>query len=122
MAWTKGQSGNLKGRPKDAVATAIRDSIGQSLDVEKLRYSLDILPEGSEYVAGVAKLLPYILPRLNSVEVVQVGDLTQHLPALDDVELGKLIKAVLEEYERRPISQTEGSEPENKYPVHEGIY
>jgi hypothetical protein len=122
MAWTKGVSGNPKGRPKDAVATAVRESIGESLDLEKLRYSLELLPEGSEYVQGVAKLLPYVLPRLNAVEVLQVGDLTQNLQALDDAELGKLIKAVLEEYESRPISKASASEPEDKYTIHEGLY
>jgi hypothetical protein len=121
MAWVKGQTGNPNGRPKDAVATAIRDSIGASLDLEKLRNSLDELPEGGEYVAGVAKLLPYVLPKLSVVEVVQVGDIEQCLPALSNVELGKLIDAILLEYEKRN-SQTEDSEPENKYPVHEGIY
>jgi hypothetical protein len=121
MAWVKGQTGNPNGRPKDAVATAIRESIGASLDLEKLRNSLEELPEGGEYVAGVAKLLPYVLPKLSVVEVVQVGDIEQHLPALSNVELGKLINAILLEYEKRN-SQAEDSEPENKYPLHEGIY
>jgi hypothetical protein len=121
MAWVKGQTGNPNGRPKDAVATAIRDSIGASLDLEKLRNSLDELPEGGEYVAGVAKLLPYVLPKLSVVEVVQVGDIEQYLPALSNVELGKLIDAILLEYEKRN-SQAEDSEPENKYPIHEELY
>jgi hypothetical protein len=51
-----------------------------------------------------------------------VGDLTQNLQALDDAELGKLIKAVLEEYESRPISKASASEPEDKYTIHEGLY
>jgi hypothetical protein len=56
------------------------------------------------------------------VEVVQVGDIEQYLPDLTDVELGKLIEAVLKEYEKRPISQAEDSEPEN-YNAHlSGIY
>jgi hypothetical protein len=117
----KGKSGNPNGRPKDAIATAVRESIGQSLDIEKLRYSLEILPEGSEYVQGVAKLLPYVLPKLSVVEVVQVGDIEQYLPALSNVELGKLIDAILLEYEKRN-SQAEDSEPENKYPIHEELY
>ena len=122
MAWVKGQTGNPNGRPKDAVATAIRESIGASLDLEKLRNSLEELPEGSEYVAGVAKLLPYVLPKLSVVEVVQVGDIEQYLPDLTDVELGKLIKAILAEYENRPLGQIEGGEPEN-YNAHlSGIY
>ena len=122
MAWVKGQTGNPNGRPKDAVATAIRESIGASLDLEKLRNSLEELPEGNEYVQGVAKLLPYVLPKLSVVEVVQVGDIEQYLPDLTDVELGKLIEAVLKEYERRPISQTEDSEPENFNAHLSGIY
>ena len=122
MAWVKGQTGNPNGRPKDAVATAIRESIGASLDLEKLRNSLEELPEGGEYVAGVARLLPYVLPKLSVVEVVQVGDIEQHLPDLTDVELGKLIDAILAEYEKRPISHAEDSEPEN-YNAHlSGIY
>lgn len=122
MAWVKGQTGNPNGRPKDAVATAIRESIGASLDLEKLRNSLEELPEGGEYVAGVARLLPYVLPKLSVVEVVQVGDIEQHLPELTDVELGKLIEAVLKEYESRPISQAENSEPENFNAHLSGIY
>ena len=122
MAWVKGQTGNPNGRPKDAIATAVRESIGQSLDIEKLRYSLEILPEGSEYVAGVAKLLPYILPRLNAIEVIQVGDITDRLQDLDDTELGKLIKAVLDEYENRPISKAADGKQQDKYPIHEELY
>ena len=121
MAWAKGQTGNPNGRPKDAVATAIRESIGASLDLEKLRNSLEELPEGGEYVAGVARLLPYVLPKLSVVEVVQVGDIEQYLPDLTDVELGKLIDAILLEYERRN-SQTEDSEPENFNAHLSGIY
>ncbi len=109
--WTKGQSGNKNGRPKDAVATALRESIGSSVDIAKLRYSLDILPEGSEYVQGIAKLLPFILPRLQSIEVVNVGDITEHLPTLTDYELGKLMQEIVKEYETRPISsKAESSE------------
>ena len=122
MAWVKGQTGNPNGRPKDAIATAVRESIGQSLDIEKLRYSLEILPEGSEYVQGVAKLLPYILPRLNAIEVIQVGDITDRLQDLDDTELGKLIKAVLDEYENRPISKAADGKQQDKYPIHEELY
>jgi hypothetical protein len=122
MAWVKGQTGNPNGRPKDAIATAVRESIGQSLDIEKLRYSLEILPEGSEYVQGVAKLLPYILPRLNAIEVIQVGDITERLQDLDDTELGKLIKAVLDEYEKRPISKATEGQQQDKYPIHEELY
>lgn len=122
MAWVKGQTGNPNGRPKDAIATAVRESIGQSLDIEKLRYSLEILPEGSEYVQGVAKLLPYILPRLNAIEVIQVGDITERLQDLDDTELGKLIKAVLDEYEKRPISKATEGQQQDKYPLHEELY
>lgn len=109
--WTKGQSGNVNGRPKDAVATALRESIGSSVDIAKLRYSLDTLPEGSEYVQGIAKLLPFILPRLQSIEVVSVGDISQHLPTLTDYELGKLMQEIVKEYETRPISsKAESSE------------
>lgn len=109
--WTKGQSGNKNGRPKDAVATALRESIGTSVDIAKLRYSLDILPEGSEYVQGISKLLPFILPRLQSIEVVNIGDITEHLPTLSDYELGKLMQEIVKEYETRPISsKAEGSE------------
>jgi hypothetical protein len=112
--WTKGQSGNKNGRPKDAVATALRESIGSSVDIAKLRYSLDILPEGSEYVQGIAKLLPFILPRLQSIEVVNVGDITEHLPTLTDYELGKLMQEIVKEYETRPIS-SKATDSEQQY-------
>lgn len=122
MAWSKGQSGNLNGRPKDAVATALRESIGSSVDIPKLRYSLDILPEGSEYVQGIARLLPFILPKLASVEVVNVGDISQHLPSLSDLELGNLMTEILQEYESRPISQAENSQQYTTNAHEEGLY
>ena len=36
--------------------------------------------------------------------VVNVGDITQHLPTLTDYELGKLMQEILTEYEKREIS------------------
>ena len=48
-------------------------------------------------------------------------NIEQYLPDLTDVELGKLIDAILLEYERRN-SQTEDSEPENFNAHLSGIY
>ena len=120
MAWAKGVSGNPSGRPRDAKASAIRESISDSLDIEKLRTSLEEL-EGADYVQGVAKLLPYILPRLNSVEVVQVDTLEAHLPDLSDEQLTKAVNLIVNEYDRR--NGTLAGNSENNFGTElQGIY
>ena len=107
MPFQKGRSGNPNGRPKDPVATAIREGISETIDLKKLKGSLHSLPEGGEYVQGVSKLLPFILPKLNAIEVTSLGDISpEDLSKMTEPELGSLSNLIIEEYERRDISKT----------------
>jgi hypothetical protein len=110
MPFTKGKSGNPKGRPKDPISTNIRECIKDSIDLSKLNESLESLEVGSDYIQGLAKLLPFILPRLNAIEMASTEKLEKGIHLLSDAELGKLSNILINEYERRPISQTEESE------------
>lgn len=112
MPFTKGESGNPKGRPKDPIATNIREYIKDSIDLSKLNESLESLAVGSDYLQGLTKLLPFVLPRLNAIEMASIEELEKGIHLLSDAELGKLSNILINEYERRPISQTEESEQE----------
>jgi hypothetical protein len=112
MPFTKGKSGNPKGRPKDPIATNIREYIKDSIDLNKLNESLECLDVGSDYIQGLTKLLPFVLPRLNAIEMASIEELEKGIHLLSDAELGKLSNILINEYERRPISQTEESEQE----------
>ena len=83
-----------------------------SIDLSKLNESLESLAVGSDYIQGLSKLLPFILPRLNAIEIASIQELEKGIHLLTDVELGRLSNLLIEEYERRPISQTEESEQE----------
>lgn len=107
MPFAKGESGNPKGRPKDPVITSIRDGISDTIDIEKLKVSLDSLPQGGAYIQGVSRLLPFILPKLQSIEVTSLGDISpEDFQKMSEAELGSLSKLIIEEYERRDISKT----------------
>jgi hypothetical protein len=112
MPFTKGKSGNPKGRPKDPISTNIREYIKDSIDLIKLNESLESLAVGSNYIQGLTKLLPFVLPRLNAIELASIEELEKGIHLLSDAELGKLSNILINEYERRPISQTEESEQE----------
>lgn len=112
MPFTKGKSGNPKGRPKDPIATNIREYIKDSIDLNKLNESLESLAVGSDYLHGLTKLLPFVLPRLNAIEMASIEELEKGIHLISDAELGKLSNILINEYERRPISQTEESEQE----------
>ena len=112
MPFTKGKSGNPKGRPKDPIATNIREYIKDSIDLNKLNESLECLAVGSDYIQGLTKLLPFVLPRLNAIEMASTQELEKGIHLLSDAELGKLSNILINEYERRPISHTEESEQE----------
>ena len=112
MPFTKGKSGNPKGRPKDPIATNIREYIKDSIDLNKLNESLESLAVGSDYLQGLTKLLPFVLPRLNAIEMASIEELEKGIHLISDAELGKLSNILINEYERRPISQTEESEQE----------
>ena len=112
MPFTKGKSGNPNGRPKDPIATNIREYIKDSIDLSKLNESLESLAVGSDYLQGLTKLLPFVLPRLNTIEMASTQELEKGIHLLSDAELGKLSNILINEYERRPISQAEESEQE----------
>ena len=119
MPFKKGQSGNPKGRPKDPIATNIREYIQETINPNKLKESLESLPIGIEYIQGLSKLLPFILPRLNAIEIASIQELEKGIHLLTDVELGRLSNLLIEEYERRPISQTEESEQEANWTLYD---
>lgn len=112
MPFTKGKSGNPKGRPKDPIAHNIREYIKDNIDLRKLSESLESLEVGSDYIQGLTKLLPFILPRLNAIEIASTQELEKGIHLLSDAELGRLSTILINEYERRPISKTEESEKE----------
>ena len=106
MPFKKGQSGNPKGRPKDSIANSIRESIKDSINYQKLNDSLETLNTGNDYIHGVSKLLPFILPRLNTIQIASLKDVEENIDLFTDAELGSLSKLLIEEYEKRPISET----------------
>jgi len=82
------------------------------IDLNKLNESLECLAVGSDYIQGLTKLLPFVLPRLNAIEMASIEELEKGIHLLSDNELGKLSNILINEYERRPISHTEESEQE----------
>ena len=101
MPFKKGQSGNPKGRPKDPISVSLREGVLDSID--KLKESLEALPVGSAYVQGLSKLLPFILPRLKEVHIIQAEDV--HTQQMSDSELRNLSQLIINEYEQRPLLQ-----------------
>ena len=54
----------------------------------------------------MSKLLPFILPRLNTIQIASFKDVEENIDLFTDAELGSLSKLLIEEYEKRPISET----------------
>ena len=105
MPYKKGQSGNPKGRPKDPISVSLREGVLGSIDIDKLKESLEALPVGSAYVQGLSSLLPFILPRLKEVHIIQAEDI--HIQQMTDSQLRNLSRLIINEYEQRPLLQAQ---------------
>lgn len=76
MAFKKGKSGNPRGRPKGAkgkAPKALLERVKLLVDsnIDKLQNDLDALPP-AERVRAIIKLLDFVLPKSNSVEVAAI--------------------------------------------------
>jgi len=100
MAFKKGTSGNPNGRPLDSSTQLIREGLKSALDYKKLESALTDL-QGIQYVQAVSKMLPYLLPRLQDVVVVNLQELQHSIKNLSEKDIALLSQQLIEEYERR---------------------
>ena len=100
MAFKKGRSGNPQGRPLDSSTQLIREGLKSVLDFQKLESALMDL-QGIQYIQAVSKMLPYLLPRLQEVVVVNLQELQQSIQTLPDKDIASLSQQLIDEYERR---------------------
>ena len=63
-----------------------------------------------DYLHAVSKMLPFILPKLKEIEVVNVTELKLTIPQLSDQDLAQLSTLLMEEYERRTLKETQGGQ------------
>ena len=78
----KGHTNNPNGRPKGSsnkITTEVRECVSQLLyeEVTKLKTALDEVRQESpsKYIELVTKLLPYVAPKLSSIQVTE--DMTE---------------------------------------------
>ena len=57
--------------------------------------------QGIQYIQAVSKMLPYLLPKLQEVVVVNLQELQQSIQTLPDKDIASLSQQLIDEYERR---------------------
>ena len=109
MPFQKGQSGNPNGRPKDAVAAAIRENIQEAIDIKRLTEAMAGL-SARDYLSAVTKMLPFVIPKQKEIEVVNVTELKLSISGISDQDLAQLSTLLIEEHERRHSKEAQRGE------------
>ena len=109
MPFQKGQSGNPNGRPKDAVACMLRETIQGAIEINRLTESMDSL-SARDYLSAVTRMLPFILPKQKEIEVVNVTELKLSITDISDQDLAQLSTLLIEEHERRHSKEAQRGE------------
>ena len=109
MPFTKGKSGNPKGRPKDAIAFSIRENIQEAIDIKRLAEAMEGL-NPRDYLSAVTKMLPFILPKQKEIEVINVTELKLSITGISDQDMAELSTLLIEEHERRHSKEAQRGE------------
>ena len=86
MHFTKGNSGNLLGRPKGSLNNStkeFRELLSHSIDSNKIMEMLNRIEEPTDYINAVSKLLPYCLPKVKPIDV----EMNETEPLVINIEL-----------------------------------